>query len=94
MNNLLIALGKAPEKREIDGKLLGLPPNRALYDEDGSLSDIVVGTFFLCGAPPDSENFASLSDEQIARYAEHFASPEQFLLLSGHIVAVEERAVK
>lgn len=77
-----------------DSKLLNLPPNRALYDEDGALCDIVVGTFFLCDAPPDSENFASLSDKQIAQYTERFASPEQFLLLGGHIVVVEERAVK
>ena len=34
-----------------EGKLLGLPLNRALRDEEGEIYDIIVGTFFICGAP-------------------------------------------
>lgn len=30
-----------------EGKLNGLPLNRALWDEDGNLYDIISGTFFL-----------------------------------------------
>lgn len=53
-----------------DGKLLGLPPNRPLFDpESGILYDIVCGTFFLCSAPPDSEHFESLTREQIIHYS-------------------------
>lgn len=63
-----------------EGKLLGLPPNRALRDENGVLYDIVCGTFFLCAAPPDSDSFESLSEEQLARFQNHFAVPECFLL--------------
>ena len=60
-----------------EGKLLGLPPNRALRDpETGIPYDVVAGTFFLCAAPPDSESFGSLSEEQIARYADDFRRPE------------------
>lgn len=55
-----------------DGKLIGLPGNRILVDEDGNVLDIICGTFFLCAAPPDEENFAELSDEQVERYMERF----------------------
>ena len=55
-----------------DGKLIKLPLNRALYDKDGKLFDIVAGTFFLCRAPADSESFESLTDEQIKIYEEKF----------------------
>ena len=47
-----------------EGKLLGLPPNRALYDEtSGNVYDVIVGTFFICGAPVGAEDFTSLTDE-------------------------------
>ena len=46
-----------------EGKLIGLPLNRALRDEYGEIYDIIAGPFFLCGAPPDSENFTSLTPE-------------------------------
>lgn len=62
-----------------EGKLIGLPLNRLLLDENGLVYDVVVGTFFLCAAPPDSENFESLSEEQIERYTERFRCPDLFL---------------
>ena len=62
-----------------EGKLLGLPLNRALRDESGEIYDIVCGTFFLCSAPPDEENFSSLSDEQIQYYTKLYQHPELFL---------------
>jgi len=123
MNILLIAPGKAPEKREIDGelktmqgivggtiqalypfedsaalicnddgKLLSLPPNRALYDEDGTLSDVIVGTFFLCDAPPNAECFASLTDEQIDAYTKRFAVPESFIRFGSQVLVLKEGA--
>ena len=56
-----------------DGKCLDLPLNRALYQpESGQLYDIIAGTFFLCGAPPDSEDFTSLTAEQLAHYPNRF----------------------
>ena len=36
-----------------EGKLLGLPLNRALRNKRGEIYDIVSGTFLLCSAPPD-----------------------------------------
>ena len=62
-----------------EGKLLGLPLNRALRDESGEIYDIVCGTFFLCSAPPDEENFSSLSNEQIERFSKLYQHPEFFL---------------
>lgn len=57
-----------------EGKLLNLPPNRPLFvQETNQIYDVVCGTFFLCAAPPDSENFESLTDEQIARYTALFS---------------------
>ena len=63
-----------------EGKLLGLPLNRCLRLEDsGAIYDVIAGTFFLCAAPPDSEHFESLTEEQLARYTERFRNPEFFV---------------
>ena len=61
-----------------EGKLMNLPANRGLRDENGQMYDIVFGTFFLCGAPPDSDHFTSLTTEQIKQYEERFHTPEMF----------------
>ena len=71
-----------------EAKLDDLPPNRALRDEEGQIYDIICGTFFLCYAPPDSENFESLTEEQIDRYTRLFLHPEVFLRVNGEIVAI------
>ena len=62
-----------------EGKLINLPLNRALYDKDGKLFDVVAGTFFLCSAPADSENFESLTDENIEIYQERFKNIEIYI---------------
>ncbi|WP_283674318.1 DUF3846 domain-containing protein [Butyricicoccus sp. Marseille-Q5471] len=72
-----------------EGKLLNLPLNRALrYPETGEIYDIIAGTCFLCAAPPDSEQFESLSEEQLARYTKLFERPEEFLNLDGQLICV------
>ncbi len=71
-----------------EGKLLDLPVNRGLRNKDGQIYDIVCGTFFLCGAPPDSDHLTSLTPEQIQRYQERFYAPEMFWGLDGHIVCL------
>ena len=68
-----------------EGKLLGLPLNRALRDDDGTVYDIISGSFFLCAAPPDSDRFAGLTDQQVKTYMERFAMPEMFLNVSGNL---------
>ena len=71
-----------------EGKLMNLPANRGLRDKDGQIYDIVCGTFFLCGAPADSDHFASLTPEQIERYEEIFHTPEMFWGMDGRIVCL------
>lgn len=53
-----------------EGKLLGLPWNRPLFDEDGQIYDIIVGTFIVAGLTED--DFGSLSREQISIYQKLF----------------------
>ena len=53
-----------------EGKLLGLPWNRPLFDEDGNIYDILVGTFLVVGLTED--DFGSLSDELIQKYTKYF----------------------
>ena len=59
-----------------EGKLLHLPPCRALYDESGELYDIVAGTFLVVGL--GYEDFASLSPELAEKYLARFQRPELF----------------
>lgn len=56
-----------------EGKLMDLPLNRFLYDEDGTPYDYIAGTFLICGAPSDSENFESVPDDLIGKYIEFFS---------------------
>jgi len=49
-----------------EGKILDLPYNRPLMDENGLPYDIVCGTFFLAGV--GAEDFVSLTDDQLQRY--------------------------
>lgn len=62
-----------------DGKILGLPYNRVLRDEDGRIYDVVAGTFFLCRAPADSENLEGLTEGQVKFGMARFKHPELFL---------------
>ena len=68
-----------------EGKLLNLPLNRALQDDAGNVYDIISGTFFVCAAPPDSDHFAGLSDQQVKTYMERFSMPEMFLSVGGDL---------
>ena len=71
-----------------EAKLMNLPANRGLRDKNGQIYDIVCGTFFLCGAPSDSDHFTSLTPEQIERYRERFHTPEMFWGMDGRIVCL------
>ncbi len=71
-----------------EGWLLGLPGNRGLRDSHGKVCNIIWGTFFLCGAPVDSENFVSLTPEQISRFERMFHTPEAVVGLNGRIICV------
>ena len=51
-----------------EGKLLDLQPNAFICYEDGTPYDYIWGTFFICRAPEDSDDFESLTDEQANDY--------------------------
>ena len=70
-----------------EGKLDGLPLNRALRDEDGYIYDVIAGTFLVVGLTED--NCGSLSDELAERYLEYFRQPEVFLQSNGRIVVMK-----
>ena len=74
-----------------EGKLLGLPLNRALRDADGRIYDIVCGVFFLCGAPPDSDELAGLTEDQLQYYERRFSRPELFLNIGGRILCLPDQ---
>lgn len=69
-----------------EGKLTGLPLNRALRDETGEVYDILAGTFLIVGLGED--NFTGLSEEQIKQFSEKFKYPEQFLRLNGKLLVM------
>ena len=53
-----------------EGKLIGMEGNRRIGDG----STIIAGPFFVCG--DSGESFRSLTDEELSRYADCFAQPE------------------
>ena len=54
-----------------EGKLLGLPMNRALTDDHGVPYDFVCGTFFMAGV--GREDFISLTEQQIEKYKDKYS---------------------
>ncbi len=73
-----------------EGKICGAPLNRAIHNEDGEIVDVIAGTFFVCYAPADSENFLSLTPELIYKYAEEFGQPERIFINDGQVVSLYE----
>lgn len=69
-----------------EGKFNGMRPCRAVYGEDGRVSDIIFGPFFICDCR--TENFASLSDEQLKRFEKQFHYPEYFFRKDNEIAVV------
>ncbi len=67
-----------------DGKLMGLPLNRALRDENGEMYDAVAGTFLVVGL--GEEDFASLTPEMAQKYEQLFHQPEAFLKLGNRLL--------
>ena len=76
-----------------EGKLEGLPLNRALRDEDGHVYDIIAGTFLIAGLSED--NFCSLDDAQVEKFSALYKSPELFMRFGSRtlVIPAEERAM-
>lgn len=62
-----------------DGKWKGMELNRAIYNEEGQMMDIIAGPFFIAYAPIGSENYLSLPDDLREKYMEKFKYPELFM---------------
>lgn len=60
-----------------EGKIIGLPLNRELRDEDGRIYDIIAGDFLLVGV--GEEDFGSLTEEEIEEYTDIFGGPKLFI---------------
>lgn len=69
-----------------EGKMLGLPLNRAIYSDTGEMVDIIAGNFFVTGL--EGEEFADLTDALLDKYMKMFQSPELFINLNGKIMAI------
>ena len=57
----------------VEGKINDLTPNRYLFDECGEPYDLICGTFFLCAAPFDSEEFEDIPEHLIKKYIDMFS---------------------
>ena len=68
-----------------EGKLEQLPLNRALRTNEGEIYDITAGNMLIVGLGTD--NFASLTPEQLRHYEALFHRPETFFRLGGHLMA-------
>ena len=71
-----------------EGKLLGRPLNRGLRDQTGKIYDVIAGTFFLCGAPQDTDHLDSLPEELVEKYSQKFAASEVFINIDGNLLAL------
>lgn len=71
-----------------EGKFIGLPLNRALYDDGGRMYDIVAGNFLIVGL--GEEDFTDLSPELMEKFSEQFKHPEKFARIAGEIIAVKQ----
>lgn len=71
-----------------EGKLMGLPLNRALYDDGGRMYDIVAGNFLIVGL--GEEDFTDLSPDLMEKFSEQFKYPEKFARIAGEIIAVKQ----
>ena len=75
-----------------EGKLSGLPLNRALKDENGEVLDVMAGTFLVTGL--SEEGFCSLTKKQTEKFEKEFHQPEAFVRMGNSIMAIpipEER---
>lgn len=69
-----------------NGKVEGLPLNRAIYGNNGQMAEAIAGKFFIAGL--GEEDFTDLPDEYMEKYCEMFKSPEEFVFINGKLVAI------
>lgn len=72
-----------------EGKVYGMPYNRAVRDDAGRVQDIIAGPFFVCGL--GEESFCSLPKELQTKYLDMFKYPEKFLTIGGKMVITQDK---
>ena len=68
-----------------EGKLLGLPFNRALRNDNGDIYDVICGNFIIAGLTED--DFGDLTDEQVEKYSQMFYKKELFIRKGQRLVS-------
>ncbi len=68
-----------------EGKMNGSTLNRAIYDKQGEIVDVIAGSFLIVGS--GDEKFESLSQAMKEKYAKEFETPEKFFKLAGKVIA-------
>lgn len=69
-----------------EGKLNGSELNRAIWDKDGNVVDIIAGDFLVVGL--GEEDFCSLSPELMQKFEERFHQPEMFVRMGKSVMAL------
>ena len=69
-----------------EGKLLRMEYNRALYDESGTIYDIICGPFFVCSL--GAEDFTSLAERLTDKYYKYFERPELFVRVGCNLIVM------
>lgn len=73
-----------------EGKMNGLPLNRAIYAEGSKeMIEIIAGDFFIAYAPVGSEDFKDLPKDLEEKYREKFKYPERFYKQNNEIKAYQ-----
>lgn len=70
-----------------EGKIAKKKPNRALYDDDGNIYDVVCGKFIVCDT--NGEDFASLDEDTFYKYWDKFLLPEKFVKIASEIHTIK-----
>lgn len=70
-----------------EGKINGLPLNRAIYDEGGGMVEVIAGTFLIVSVDAYGD-VISLTKEQMDWYKKKFAKPEKFFFIGKQLFAV------
>lgn len=71
-----------------EGKINGLPLNRAIRDENGEILDIVAGNMVIVGFDAEEGEFVSLTAEQSEELKRKFCFPEMFFKFDDKIHAI------
>ena len=71
-----------------EGKISGLPLNRAITDEKGRVMDVIAGPFFMAYAPIESERFLSMPDDLKDKYMAKVKDPQRFRMTMNGIKIV------